>query len=167
MLSPRPRSACTSTDACDSPFRNGPLDRLSDLEVITADWVQWYNTRRLMHHLGRIPPVEAEANYYAQARDGQPAVTRKRGCIKPGTLQDRQFVVYAAVHHGATNMTTKEADNDARTHHEVVPCSWQPGRWSHRAGKRHVTVINSPSSPDSTGPSDLAGYSDKELAHQE
>lgn len=58
----------------DSPFRAGPLDRLSDLEMITADWVHWYNTRRLMHHLGRIPPVEAEANYYAQTHDGQPAV---------------------------------------------------------------------------------------------
>jgi len=58
----------------DSPFRIGPLDRLSDLEMITADWVNWYNTRRLMHHLGRIPPVEAEANYYAQTRDGQSAV---------------------------------------------------------------------------------------------
>jgi len=58
----------------DSPFRIRPLDRLSDLEMITADCVNWYNTRRLMHHLGRIPPVEAEANYYAQTRDGQPAV---------------------------------------------------------------------------------------------
>jgi len=57
----------------DSPFRRGPLDRLSDLEMITADWVHWYNTRRLMHHLGRIPPVEAEANYYATTGDGRPA----------------------------------------------------------------------------------------------
>jgi putative transposase len=57
----------------DSPFRRGPLDRLSDLEMITADWVTWYNSRRLMHHLGRIPPTEAEANYYATTSDGQPA----------------------------------------------------------------------------------------------
>jgi putative transposase len=57
----------------DSPFRRGPLDRLSDVELITAAWVHWYNTSRLMHHLGRIPPVEAEANYYAQTRDGRPA----------------------------------------------------------------------------------------------
>lgn len=56
----------------DSPFRRGPLDRLSDLEMITADWVHWYNTSRLMHHLGRIPPTEAEANYYATS-DGRPA----------------------------------------------------------------------------------------------
>jgi putative transposase len=57
----------------DSPFRRGPLDRLSDLEMITADWVHWYNTSRLMHHLGRIPPVEAEANYDATTSEGQPA----------------------------------------------------------------------------------------------
>jgi len=57
----------------DSPFRRGPLDRLSDLEMITADWVHWYNSSRLMHHLGRIPPVEAEANYYATTRDGRSA----------------------------------------------------------------------------------------------
>jgi putative transposase len=54
------------------PFRRGPPDRLVDLELITADWVHWYNTSRLMHHLGRIPPVEAEANYYAQTIDDQP-----------------------------------------------------------------------------------------------
>jgi len=57
----------------DSPFRRGPLNRLSDLEMITADWVHWYNSSRLMHHLGRIPPIEAEANYYATTRDGRPA----------------------------------------------------------------------------------------------
>ncbi len=57
----------------DSPFRRGPLERLSDLEMITADWVHWYNTSRLMHHLGRIPPVEAETNYYADISAGRPA----------------------------------------------------------------------------------------------
>jgi putative transposase len=57
----------------DSPFRRGPLERLSDLEMITADWVHWYNTSRLMHHLGRIPPVEAETNYYADINAGRPA----------------------------------------------------------------------------------------------
>jgi len=57
----------------DSPFRRGPLNRLSDLEMITADWVHWYNETRLMHHLGRRPPAEAEANYYATNRDGRPA----------------------------------------------------------------------------------------------
>lgn len=56
-----------------SPFRSGPLRTLADLEEITSAWVHWYNTARLMHRLGRRPPAEAEADYYAQIRDGRPA----------------------------------------------------------------------------------------------
>ena len=55
----------------DSPFRRGPLTGLSDVEAITAAWVHWYNTTRLMHRLDRRPPAEAEADYYAQTRDDQ------------------------------------------------------------------------------------------------
>ena len=50
----------------DSPFRRGPLDKLADVELLTADWVHWYNTSRLMHRLGRTPPAEFEAAYYAE-----------------------------------------------------------------------------------------------------
>ena len=57
-----------------SPFRRGPLRTLADVEDITAAWVHWYNTSRLMHRLGRRPPAEAEADYYADHQDGQPAV---------------------------------------------------------------------------------------------
>jgi putative transposase len=57
----------------DSPFRRGPLGSLGDVEEVTADWVHWYNTSRLMHRLGRRPPAEHEAAYYASLRDGQPA----------------------------------------------------------------------------------------------
>lgn len=49
----------------DSPFRRGPLHRLADVELLTAEWVHWYNTDRLMHRLGRIPPLEYEAVHYA------------------------------------------------------------------------------------------------------
>lgn len=55
----------TEAVRADSPFRRGPLDRLADVEMLTAAWVHWYNTERLMHRLGRIPPVEYEAIYYA------------------------------------------------------------------------------------------------------
>jgi putative transposase len=58
----------------DSPFRRGPLTRISDVETITAEWVHWYNTSRLIHRLDRRPPAEAEADYYAQTRDDQPVV---------------------------------------------------------------------------------------------
>lgn len=47
-----------------SPFRNGPLRSLTDLEDITSAWVHWYNTARLMHRLGRRSPAEVEAEYY-------------------------------------------------------------------------------------------------------
>ncbi|GGN79081.1 putative transposase for insertion sequence element IS986/IS6110 [Nocardia rhizosphaerihabitans] len=49
----------------DSPFRRGPLHRLADVELLTADWVDWFNRSRLMHRLGRKPPVEFEVDYYA------------------------------------------------------------------------------------------------------
>jgi putative transposase len=64
------KTECTPTG---SPFRNGPLHRLADLEEATAAWVHWYNNHRLMHRLGRRPPVEYEALYHAKTRDGQPA----------------------------------------------------------------------------------------------
>jgi putative transposase len=54
-----------------SPFRSGPIRTLADLESITSAWVSWYNTSRLMHRLGRRPPVEAEAEYYAQLHAGK------------------------------------------------------------------------------------------------
>jgi putative transposase len=57
----------------DSPFRRGPLRNLGDVELITADYVAWYNQQRLMHRLGRIPPAEAEAEYYDQLNASQPA----------------------------------------------------------------------------------------------
>jgi len=56
-----------------SPFRTGPVTTLGDLEDITSAWVHWYNTSRLMHRLGRRPPSEAEAEYYARHNDSHPA----------------------------------------------------------------------------------------------
>ena len=49
-----------------SPFRNGPVRTLAGLEEITSAWVAWYNDERLMHRLGRRPPAEAEAGYWAR-----------------------------------------------------------------------------------------------------
>jgi transposase InsO family protein len=50
----------------DSPFRNGPLRQLDDVEWVSSEWVDWYNTERLHSRLGDIPPDEYEAAYYAQ-----------------------------------------------------------------------------------------------------
>ena len=55
----------------DSPFRQGQLRTLADIEKITSGWVAWYNTSRLMHRLGRTPPAEFEAEYYAELQREQ------------------------------------------------------------------------------------------------
>ena len=57
----------------DSPFRRGLLRNLPDVELITADYVAWYNQQRLMHRLGRVPPAEAEAHYYSEHVTDRPA----------------------------------------------------------------------------------------------
>ena len=58
-----------------SPFQRGPIRTLADREEITSAWVHWYNTRRLIHRLGRTPPAEAEAAYYAPTNTATPAAT--------------------------------------------------------------------------------------------
>ena len=49
-----------------SPFNTHGFITLGQVETATADWVHWFNTSRLLHRLGRRPPAEAEAEYYAQ-----------------------------------------------------------------------------------------------------
>ncbi|WP_201453704.1 integrase core domain-containing protein [Rhodococcus sp. WAY2] len=66
--------------ADDSPFHIGPLRTVSDVEESTSAWVHWYNTDRLMHRLGRIPPTEYEDRHYAAHRADQP-VAHESHCV--------------------------------------------------------------------------------------
>ena len=34
------------------------------------EWLDWFNSRRLLEPIGGIPPAEAEARYYAQTENG-------------------------------------------------------------------------------------------------
>ena len=43
----------------------GPWRTLDAVEFATAEWVDWFNHRRLYEYCGDIPPVEAERLYYA------------------------------------------------------------------------------------------------------
>jgi putative transposase len=45
--------------------RDGPIRTVEDLELATASWVHWFNTRRLHTGIGNVPPVEYEQSYYA------------------------------------------------------------------------------------------------------
>jgi putative transposase len=49
----------------DSPFRTGPLRTQTDVEKITMEYVDWYNTDRLHSALGNQSPEEYEQAYYA------------------------------------------------------------------------------------------------------
>jgi len=55
----------------------GPWRGLDDLELATLEWVDWFNHRRLFHDLGRIPPAEAEANYYRRKESPTPVATHR------------------------------------------------------------------------------------------
>jgi putative transposase len=44
----------------------GPWRTLDLVEYATAEWVDWFNFRRLYEHCGDIPPAQAEDHYYAQ-----------------------------------------------------------------------------------------------------
>lgn len=46
--------------------RRGPWKSREAVELATLDWVDWYNTKRLLAPIGYIPPAEAEANYHRQ-----------------------------------------------------------------------------------------------------
>jgi putative transposase len=46
--------------------RRGPWKTLPAVELATAEYVDWYNTRRLHTAIGDVPPAEHEALYYAQ-----------------------------------------------------------------------------------------------------
>jgi len=43
----------------------GPWTSINDVEIATAEWVDWYNERRLHGELGHVPPAEHEAAYWA------------------------------------------------------------------------------------------------------
>ena len=52
---------------------HGPWHGIDPVEFATAEWVDWYNHRRLHEYCGDIPPAELETAYYAQNRAQQPA----------------------------------------------------------------------------------------------
>ena len=45
-----------------------PWRTIEEVELATAEWVDWFNHRRLYEYCGDIPPVELETAYYAQHR---------------------------------------------------------------------------------------------------
>ena len=39
---------------------------ISEVELATLEWVDWFNNRRVLEPIGNMPPAEAEARYWAK-----------------------------------------------------------------------------------------------------
>ncbi|WP_428985507.1 IS3 family transposase [Streptomyces globosus] len=52
-----------------------PWKGLSQVELATAEWVDWYCHRRLHGEIGHVPPVEYETNYYLTTTKPQVTTT--------------------------------------------------------------------------------------------
>ncbi|WOC11689.1 IS3 family transposase IS994 [Gordonia sp. MP11Mi] len=50
-----------------------PWKGLDDLEVATAEWVDWYNHRRPFEYCDDLTPIEAEVVHYAHHQTPAPA----------------------------------------------------------------------------------------------
>lgn len=44
--------------------RRGSRRNFVAVEYATLGWVEWFNNHHLLEPIGRIPPAEAEANFY-------------------------------------------------------------------------------------------------------
>lgn len=51
----------------------GPWRSVDHVELATAEWVDWFNHRRLYRYCGDVPPIEMEAAHYSQQPVRQPA----------------------------------------------------------------------------------------------
>ena len=70
--------------------RKGPWRHLEAVEFATLNWVDWFNTRRLLEPIGYVPPAEYEARYYERLR--APATIEndiRTGIPEPAPTDDR------------------------------------------------------------------------------
>jgi putative transposase len=51
----------------------GPWRNLEQVEYATLEWVDWFNSRRLLEPIGNIPPAEFELMYYRQQEESATA----------------------------------------------------------------------------------------------
>ena len=50
----------------------GPWRTVEQVEYATAEWVDWFNHRRLYEYCGDVPPAELETAYYRQTQPRHP-----------------------------------------------------------------------------------------------
>ena len=50
-------------------YHEGPWKSFEDVEFATLEWVEWYNSQRLMEPLGYVPPAEYEEQFHRAQAD--------------------------------------------------------------------------------------------------
>ena len=68
--------------------RRGPWRHLEAAEFATLDWVDWFNTCRLLEPIGHVPPAEYEQAYY-RAHETPAMGAKVSG--EPGAVQATTF----------------------------------------------------------------------------
>jgi len=63
----------------------GPWKNINDLEIAVAEYIDWFNFRRLHGEIGLVPPVEFETQHQTNTPPEQPAQRELKASIKPGT----------------------------------------------------------------------------------
>ena len=63
----------------------GPWRSIDDLEIAVAEYIDWFNFRRLHGEIGLVPPVEYETQHHRTPLPEQPAPREIDVSIKPGT----------------------------------------------------------------------------------
>lgn len=48
---------------------NGPWRSVEEVEFATLEWVDWFNNRRILEPIGKMPPAEFEALYDQQREE--------------------------------------------------------------------------------------------------
>ena len=78
-----------TTSFCGSSasyLRNkGPWRSIDDLEIAVAEYIDWFNHRRLHGEIGLVPPAEFEAQHHHTTPAQHPAPREIPVSIKPGT----------------------------------------------------------------------------------
>jgi putative transposase len=64
---------------------HGGWESIDDLEIATAEYVDWFNFSRLHGGIGLVPPVEYQPTYRSTTLPEQPAQRGLEVSIKPGT----------------------------------------------------------------------------------
>src|SRR5436305_4779111 len=68
----------------DSPFRNGPLETLADVEEITSAWIWWYSSCTAW--AGGHQPKPRPSTTITTVPATRTRHTRNEACMKPGAL---------------------------------------------------------------------------------